>query len=134
MKQPVDLGRFEGIGALGKISSSDGAFAQFTKVFSTGLAVLTVSGGIWFIIQIASGAFQWLASAGEKDALQKAQKRISNAIFGLFVIIFAYALISIVGQIFGFDILSPYKSLFGIPGGPVDPNGPGACPKGAIWC
>lgn len=129
----IPLGKLKGLGPLGDIASSDQAFAKFTNAFSVGLSILTISGGIWFIIQIGAGAFQWIASAGEKDALSKAQKRISNAIFGLFVIIFAYALISIVGQIFGFDILSPYKSLFGI-GGSIDPNGPGACPKGATWC
>ena len=129
-----NLGTFEGLGPLGKIASSDSAFVQFTTVFSTGLAILTVSAGIWFIIQIAGGAFRWLASGGEKDSLQKAQKHITNAIFGLFVVIFSYALISIVGKIFEFDILSPYKSLYGIPTGPIDPNGPGACPQGATWC
>ena len=103
-----DLGTFKGIGTLAEgITSGNAAFTKFTGAFSTGLAVLTVSGGIWFIIQIGAGAFQWLSSAGEKDALSKAQKRISNAIFGLFVIIFSYALIGIVGKIFGFDVLSP---------------------------
>ena len=105
-----NLGTFEGIGTLAKpITSSLDAFTRFTDVFSKGLAVLTVSGGIWFIIQIGAGAFQWIASGGEKDALQKAQKKISNAVFGLFVIIFSYALIGIVGKIFGFDILSPAR-------------------------
>lgn len=103
-----DLGTFQGIGKLAEpITSGNDAFTRFTNVFSQGLAVLTVSAGIWFIIQIGAGAFQWIASAGEKDALQKAQKKISNAIFGLFVVIFSYALIGIVGKIFGFDILSP---------------------------
>ena len=108
MKNPVPLGTFEGIGTLAKgINSGNDAFTKFTGAFSTGLAVLTVSGGIWFIIQIGAGAFQWLASAGEKDALSKAQKRISNAIFGLFVIIFSYALIGIVGKIFGLMFFHP---------------------------
>lgn len=103
-----NLGTFEGIGKLAEpIKSGNDAFTRFTNVFSQGLAVLTVSAGIWFIIQIGAGAFQWIASAGEKDALSKAQKKISNAIFGLFVIIFSYALIGIVGKIFGFDVLSP---------------------------
>lgn len=103
-----NLGTFEGIGTLAKgINSGNDAFSKFTDVFSKGLAVLTVSAGIWFIIQIGAGAFQWIASAGEKDALSKAQKRISNAIFGLFIVIFSYALIGIVGKIFGLNVLSP---------------------------
>ncbi len=108
----TNLGTLEGLGSLGKsITDEKIAFEKFTTVFSTGITILTVSGGIWFIIQIFAGAFQWLASGGEKQALQNAQKRISNAILGLFVIVFSYALISIVGRIFGIDILSPAKPL-----------------------
>lgn len=119
-----DLGRFEGIGTLAKdITSGNAAFTKFTSVFSTGLAVLTISGGIWFIIQIAGGAFRWLASGGEKESLQKAQKHITNAIFGLFVIIFSYALIGIVGKIFGFDILSPATPFWSSPSeAPINSN------------
>jgi hypothetical protein len=107
-----NLGTFEGLGPLGIIGSKEYALKEFTKVFSSGLGVLTVSAGIWFIIQIGAGAFQWLSSAGEKDALQKAQKKISNAIFGLFVVIFSYALIYIVGYIFGINILNPVGALW----------------------
>ncbi len=111
------LGILKGLGPLGNFTSElegPDAFVKFNKVFSTGIGVLTISAGIWFIIQILAGSFQWLASGGEKQALQNAHKRIINAILGLFVVIFAYALISIIGLIFGFDILSPIKSLFGI--------------------
>ncbi len=109
-----NLGTLKGIGPLGNLGKGfEGvdAFQKFTNVFSTGIGVLTVSAGIWFIIQIFVGTFQWLASGGEKQALQNAQKRISNAILGLFVVIFAYGLISIIGLIFGIDILAPAKSL-----------------------
>jgi hypothetical protein len=108
-----ELGTLEGLGPLGKVNTSDPiwSFATFTSVMSTGLAVLTVSGGIWFIIQIMAGTFQWLSSGGEKQALQNAQKRIMNAILGLFVVVFSYALIYIIGIIFGIDILSPARSL-----------------------
>ena len=89
MKAPIDLGRFEGIGALSKISSSDGAFAQFTKVFSTGLAVLTVSGGIWFIIQIgAVEHFTGLLPQVKKMPYQ----RLKNTLPTLFL---AYLLLSL---------------------------------------
>lgn len=107
----TNLGTLKGLGSLGEIGDRNDAFVKFTSTFSTGIGVLTISAGIWFIIQIFAGTFQWLASGGEKQALQNAQKRISNAIIGLFVVVFSYALISIVGLIFGIDILSPVNSL-----------------------
>lgn len=118
------LGTLKGLGPLGNLDKgfeATDAFLKFTNVFSAGIGILTISAGIWFIIQIFAGTFQWLASGGEKQALQNAQKRITNAILGLFVVVFAYALISIIGLIFGFDILSPVKSLLGI--GTVEDTG-----------
>lgn len=127
------LGTFQGLGKLGDTStwtkSGTDAFTLFATTFSTGIGVLTIAAGIWFIIQIFAGAFQWLASGGEKQALQNAHKRILNAVLGLFVVIFSYALIYIIGLIFGINILSPYKSIMGIPldngGGTLPPCVPG---------
>ncbi len=110
-------GGLKGLGPLGEFTQTSvgtPAFTEFTNVFSTALGVLTISAGLWFIIQVFGGAFQWLASGGDKDGVQKAQKKITNAIVGLFVVVFSYALISIVGLIFGINILSPIYSLVGI--------------------
>ncbi len=111
------LGTFEGVGPLGdftKTLTKGGTepFALFVSTLSTGIGVLTVAAGVWFIIQIFAGAFQWLAGGGEKQALQNAQKRIVNAILGLFVVVFSYALIGIIGLIFGINILCPFGDLF----------------------
>lgn len=108
------LGTLEGLGPLGKIKDTVDAFTKFSGVLSIGIGILTISAGIWFIVQIFAGSFQWLTSGGEKQALQNAQKRITNACVGLFVVIFAYALISIIGQVLGFNPLNPFFSLFGL--------------------
>lgn len=117
-----DSGGLQGIGPLGQFVQNSGggpAFVEFTNVFSTAIGVLTVSAGIWFIIQILAGSFQWLTSGGDKDGVQKAQKRLTNAIMGLFVVIFSYALITIVGTIFGINILSPIAALLGYGSGNI---------------
>lgn len=107
---PVTIGTFEGLGPLGKVSelmTDEGYASQFDRTISVTIGVLTVSAGIWFIVQIFSGAFQWLSSGGDKQAVQNAAKRIQNAMVGLFAVVVAYAVISIVGLIFGLDILNP---------------------------
>lgn len=115
----VDLGTLKGIGPLGnekgELSNSfTGAISRFNNIISLVLAVLTVSAGLWFIFQVFGGALAWLGSGGEKQALQNAQKRISNAIVGLLVVVLSYALISIIGRIFGLDILQPFNALVGV--------------------
>ena len=109
----VTLPYLEGVGPLGNLKNAFGgtdpepSLYMFEKTLSVGIGVLTVSAGIWFIIQIFAGTFQWLASGGEKQALQNAQKRITNAVLGLFLVVFAYGLILLLGAIFGIAILSP---------------------------
>ncbi len=115
MTVATTLGKFRGLGPLGlfTLNNSTDAFIQFEKVISLILAVLTVSAGLWFVFQLFGGAMGWLASGGEKQALQNAQKRISNAIVGLLVVVFSYTIIAIISSIFGLYILSPWEALQG---------------------
>lgn len=50
------------------------------------------------------GAFEWITSGGDKEAVGKARNRIINALIGLAVLAVAYALTRIAGQFLGFDI------------------------------
>ncbi len=116
------LGFLKGIGSLGEVSDATTAFIKFTNVLSTALGILTVSAGVWFIFQILMGSFQWLSSGGDKQGVENARKRITNAIIGLFVVIASYALISLVGLVFGINILSPVNSLLGFPSSSLGPS------------
>lgn len=107
---PIPLPRLEGIGPLGTgfdITTPTGSLALFETIVSIALGVITIVAGLWFIMQIFSGALQWLGSGGEKQALQNAQKHITNAILGLFIVVISYTLIALVGKVFGLDILGP---------------------------
>ena len=124
LAQGIPLGNINGIGPLGTgASSAVNAFTLFTATISTAIGVVTISAGLFFMAQVFSGSFLWLTSGGDKQALENAKKRLTHAIIGLLLIVLSYALISIIGLIFGINILSPYKSLLGI-GGPGDPGGP----------
>jgi hypothetical protein len=110
MKQLADVSYpiFRGIGSLGfevEPINQLSALFKFVKIISNTIGVLTISAGLWFVFQLLGGAIQWLSSGGEKQSLQNAQKRIVNALIGLVIVVLSYAIISIIGQILGFDIL-----------------------------
>jgi len=110
----VDLGPIggeEGFGPWGNIANLGTevgeAAKSFTKIISNIIGVMTIAGGIWFMFQFIAGGLGWLTAGGDKAGVQAAQKRITNAVIGLVVVVSAYALIWIIGELLGFDILHP---------------------------
>jgi len=72
-----------------------------------------LSGAIGFILVIAAlaafifliwGGIQWITSGGDKASVEAARSRILAAIIGLFVVFAAWALMSILGEFFGFKL------------------------------
>lgn len=61
---------------------------------------------ILVLIMLVWGAFEWIASGGDKEAVGKARNRIINAIIGLAVLAIAFALAKVGAQIVGIDIFS----------------------------
>lgn len=77
--------------AIGCIHTSP---AGFVKDFLT--FVIGISGGLAFLMMLL-GAFQMLTSAGNPDALNAGKDRLTNAIIGLLIVIFAVLLLQIIG-------------------------------------
>jgi hypothetical protein len=56
------------------------------------------------LFMLVWGAFEWIVSGGDKEAVAKARNRIINALIGLAVLAVAFALASVAGTFLGFDI------------------------------
>lgn len=66
--------------------------------------ILTLSFIIALIVVLAMliwGAFEWITSGGDKDAVGKARGRIINALIGLAVLAIAFALFRVAGLFLG---------------------------------
>ncbi len=59
--------------------------------------VFIIVGIMFLIIMIVSG-IQWLVSQGQEEQIKKAQKSITGAVIGLFIIVGAYALTAFVSN------------------------------------
>ena len=71
---------------------------QIIKVF------LSVLGSVFFILIVMSG-YWYLTAHGEDEKVEKAQKTIRGAVFGLITVLLAYGITSLVGS----KILDIYK-------------------------
>lgn len=81
----MNIGGGDPIAALGKL------LQVLINIFITLAALFTLIYLLW-------GAFDWIVSGGEKEKLQKAQNKITNAIIGLILI---FVVLSIFGLLTG---------------------------------
>lgn len=110
-------GQISGFGPLGQskaFADPQVASNTFTRVISIIIGLLTMIAGLYFTFQFILGAFSWLSSGGDKAKLQEAQKKITNAVIGLTVVIISVFIIDLIGLLLGIDILSPGDFILGI--------------------
>jgi len=81
--------------AIGCIHTSPAVFVKDLLTF-----LLGISGGLAFLMMLI-GAFQMLTSAGNPETLHAGRERLTSAVIGLLIVIFAVLLL----QIIGLDIL-----------------------------
>lgn len=55
------------------------------------------------LIYLIWGAFDWITSGGDKEAVGKARGKIINALIGIAVLAVAFALANVAAQILGWD-------------------------------
>jgi len=65
-----------------------------------------VIGIIIFLFIMLIGAIQWITSGGDKAALEGARGKITNAIIGIIILFSVFAILKIVEDFFGINILT----------------------------
>lgn len=76
--------------------------AGFGALIGWGINIFIILAGMFLLVYLLWGAFDWISSSGEKEKLTKAQNKITNALVGIiliFVILTAFNLLA--GQILG---------------------------------
>lgn len=77
------------------------------KFMSTIIGFLTTIAGLYFLIQMILAGLSWISAGGEKGKVESARSQMTNAALGLIIIIAAYSIVGIVGNVLGLDILNP---------------------------
>ncbi|MFH0979384.1 MAG: hypothetical protein V1803_00325 [Candidatus Roizmanbacteria bacterium] len=79
----------------------DDAVAGFGKLVGFGIRTFIIVASIFLLLYLLWGAFDWIVSGGEKEKIQKAQNKITNALVG-FLLIFG---VIVVFQVFAGNML-----------------------------
>jgi len=91
----------------GTVFTSGSAGFNLNRLVSVVIAVMTVGAGIWFIFLLITGGIGIMSAGGNKQALSDAQKKITTGFIGLVVVISGLFIASLIGTIFGINILDP---------------------------
>lgn len=92
--------------ALQGFQQSTGGTAFFSTLIPHAVAVGFIIGTLIFFFMIVVGAIEWISSGGDKQKLESARGRITNAIIGIIVLFASYAIIKVIERFFGISILS----------------------------
>lgn len=77
----------------------------FQKFLPSIVGIIFTIGFITFFFVFLLGAIQWISSGGDKAAVDAARGKITNAIIGVVILISAIAIVKLIEQFFGINIL-----------------------------
>jgi len=121
-----ELAPIEGSGRWSE-TGGDASIKNLEKIFSTVIGFLTIFAGLYFMVSFLIGAIGWTTAGGETDKIETAKKRMTNGAIGLIIVVAAYSIIFIIGEVLGLDILNlaeTFDKLVG-GGGTTPPSNPG---------
>lgn len=109
----LDLGKgIEGVGKFQpRISSSASTKIYLGEFLSTLITAFTVIASLAFVIYFIMGAFKWITSSGDKNAVEEGKSQLTQGALGLIVVIISYFVVGLLGGVLGIDILNPGKIL-----------------------
>ena len=86
----------------------DGSVDQGGKVvgglISGIIGLIFIFGFLLTLFYFLTGGIQWITSQGDKNALEQARSKITNALIGLVVVASTYAIFKLVGNFFGIEL------------------------------
>ena len=80
---------------------------SLNSVISAILGFLTVLAALWFLIQFILAGYSWISSGGDKNAATAAWQKITNSIIGLIIVVAAWIIVAVLGELLGIQILNP---------------------------
>ena len=74
-------------------------------ILSNVLLIVFIVAALAVLFMLIFGAFQWITSGGDKEAVKTARGRIVHALVGLAILALAFLIVRVVGQLLNINIL-----------------------------
>ncbi len=93
-----------------KLTTEGGSFKNLENLTAGGIIsgaislVLIIVALVFFFI-LVMGGLRWVTSGGDEKKVGEARAQITNALIGLAIVFAAWAIMKLIGTVFGIDIL-----------------------------
>lgn len=92
--------------ALQGYANSEGGNQFFGALIPNAIIFTFIVGSLIFFFMLISGAIQWISSGGDKQGLEGARGKITNALIGIVLLFASLAIIRLIEYFFGVSILT----------------------------
>jgi hypothetical protein len=89
---------------IGNLNNNSG-IGFFQQLIPSLIGLAFIVGAIVFFFMLILGAIQWITSGGDKNAVESARGRIGQALIGIIILFSVFAIVKVVENIFGINIL-----------------------------
>ena len=100
------LARIENPSIPNKYGAGSDFAGNVSGILGATISFILAAGGIAFVLMFMIGGFQWITSGGDKDAITRARSRIMHAVVGLVILFAVYAILKLLGQVLGVNLIS----------------------------
>lgn len=97
-QQDIHIGPEGQFGTLGELTIS--------SIISGLIRLTLVVVSLVFFAILVLGGIRWITSRGDKQAVEDARNQITHALIGLAIVFVAWAIVRLIGNLFGVDILN----------------------------
>jgi hypothetical protein len=75
------------------------------SIISGAIRLVLIVASLVFFFMLVWGGIQWMVSGGDKNAAEAARSKITNALIGLVIVFSAWAIMALIKNLFGVDIM-----------------------------
>lgn len=86
-------------------NSGTSGISFLQKAIPAAITLGFVIGVIIFFFVLITGAIQWISSGGDKQAVEAARGKVSNALIGLVILFAVFAIIQLLNTFFDIHLL-----------------------------
>ena len=85
---------------------SVGGVEYFQSLLPRLVIILFSIGILYFFFMLVTGGIDWISSGGDKNKLEVARDKLSNALIGFIILLSVFAIAKLLENLFGLNILN----------------------------